>query len=105
MKLAFGCVAGVVACFAFSTFGSPLIVSPQQATTNRVSLGSRLVLRVDATSPYSEILYQWVLRTIDVPAGTNASLSIDNVRTNQAGVYTVRATDADETATNAGITV
>src|SRR5436190_9272309 len=105
MKLAFGCLVGIVACFGFSVFASPLIVSPKDATTNRVSLGSKVVLTVGATSPYSEMLYQWALGTNDVPTGTNASLGLDNVRTNQTGIYTVRVTDGDGTVTSPGMAV
>jgi hypothetical protein len=105
MKVAFGCLVGIVACFGFSVFASPLIVSPKDATTNRVSLGSKVVLTVGATSLYSEMRYQWALGTNDVPAGTNASLGLDNVRTNQTGVYTVRVTDGDGTVTSPGMAV
>jgi len=105
MKLAFGCLVGIVACFGFCVFASPLIVSPKDATTNRVSLGSKVVLTVGAASPYSEMLYQWALGTNDLTGGTNASLGLDNVRTNQTGVYTVRVTDGDGTVTSPGMAV
>lgn len=105
MKQTFVCLAGIGFIFGLNLLGAPLIVSPQASTTNRVSLGSTVVLAVSATSPASEILYQWALGTNDVPAATNASLSINNVRTNQAGVYTVRATDVDGTVTSPGMTL
>ncbi|MDB6033338.1 MAG: hypothetical protein JWM16_3676 [Verrucomicrobiales bacterium] len=99
------CLAVVVSAFALAASGAPVLVSPQGPTTNRVSLGSKVVLTVEATSPSSEILYQWALGTNDLLAATNATLSIDKVTTNQTGVYTVRATDADGTATSPGMTV
>ena len=51
----------------------PLIQSPTELTTNRVSLGARVALRVEATIAISRTLsYQWRFGTGDIPGATNA---------------------------------
>ncbi|MDB6037239.1 MAG: hypothetical protein JWM99_1080, partial [Verrucomicrobiales bacterium] len=80
--------------------GLPVIQSPHEATTNRVSLGARVVFRVEATSTtWPKLSYQWRFGAGDIPGATNAVLILEGVRINQAGTYVVGVSDPDGTAT------
>ena len=79
--------------------GLPVIQSPSDVSTNRVSLGARVVLQVEATSIISpKLSYQWRFGAEDIPVATNAVLVLEGVRTNQAGTYVVRVSDAEGTS-------
>src|SRR4029450_5695251 len=68
------------------TFGLPVIQSPSETSTNRVSLGAR-GLRVEATSTISPtVSYQWRFGTEEIPGATEAELVLDGVRANHAGL-------------------
>ena len=58
--------------------GFPVIQSPSEAIINRVSLGARVVLQVEATSIISPTLsYQWRFGAAEIPSATNALLDLD----------------------------
>ena len=81
--------------------GLPVIQSPSEASTNRVSLGARVVLQVAATSIISPTLsYQWRFGTEVIPSATNAVLVLDGIRTNQTGIYVVDVSDAQGTSSS-----
>ena len=73
----------------------PMISFPSNATTNRVSLGSIVTLAAEATSAVSSVSFQWRFGATNLPGASNATLVINRVRTNDAGVYVLRASDAD----------
>jgi hypothetical protein len=84
-----------------ATMALPLIQSPAEARTNRVSPGAHISLRVEATSTTSPTLsYQWRFGTEDIPGATNAVLIMDAIQTNQAGTYVVNVSDAEGTSTS-----
>jgi hypothetical protein len=79
----------------------PVLQSPIEPSTHRVSLGARVSFRVEATSAISPTLsYQWRFGSGDIPDATNAVLILDGIRTNQAGEYAVRVSDAEGTSTS-----
>src|SRR5258708_10883645 len=73
--------------FGLMTFGSPVITSPHSATTNRVSLGSRLVLTVDAASTVSALSYQWRLCSEERVGATNSTWDIARIQTDADDFY------------------
>ena len=96
MNRFFACTFISLVVFALSVgFGMPVILSPTDATTNRVSLGSRLVLSTAATSPVSSLTYRWKFGSNDIAGATNSSLVLNSIQTDQTGVYSVNITDTD----------
>jgi hypothetical protein len=96
-----GCWAAI--CLAVpSLFAQPVFTRHPTPTNQSVSLGATAVFRVTATTanpidPERPITYEW--RHADVPLvwATNASLTLTNVQTSDAGPYTVAVTDATGT--------
>src|SRR5688572_10952907 len=77
-------------------FAVPVIQSPAEATTNRVSLGAHITFRVNATSATSPaISYQWLFGGDEIPGATNAVLVLSGVRTNHMGTYRASVSDPD----------
>src|ERR1700732_5025748 len=80
-------IACSVSWLAFLTgtvsFGLPVIISPIQGTTNRVSLGSRLVLSVQALSAVSAVTYQWRFGSTNIAEATNSTLVLDSIGASQ----------------------
>ncbi|HUD46070.1 MAG TPA: peptidylprolyl isomerase [Candidatus Baltobacteraceae bacterium] len=70
---------------------TPTILSePQSITVNNASAAAFTVVASNA------VAYQWQFQaTNNLPGATNATLSLDDVSSNQAGSYTVVATSAD----------
>jgi cyclophilin family peptidyl-prolyl cis-trans isomerase len=70
---------------------APTILSePQSVTVNNASAAAFSVVASNAFS------YQWEFQgTNNLPGATNATLSLDNVSSNQAGSYTVVVTSSD----------
>jgi hypothetical protein len=79
-------------------YGLPGVLSPLSVTTNRVSLGSRLILSVQATSSVSALSYQWMLGSNDLVDATHSILVLNSVGPTQAGIYTVRVSDTEGTS-------
>ncbi|HON08960.1 MAG TPA: immunoglobulin domain-containing protein, partial [Verrucomicrobiota bacterium] len=69
----------------------PLIIV--QTKTTNVNPGTIVVLNVQATSS-TPIHYQWRKNGVDIPGETNQSITIINAQLEQAGTYTVIATDS-----------
>jgi|GEM_PF-2038184 len=63
---------------------APVITT--QPLSQVVALGDAVYLKVVAQGAFT---YQWFLNSILIAGATNATLILDNVTTNQAGVYTV----------------
>ncbi len=70
---------------------TPTILSaPQSVTVNNASAAAFTVVATNAAS------YQWQFQgTNNLPGATNATLSLDDVSSNQAGSYTVVVTSSD----------
>jgi cyclophilin family peptidyl-prolyl cis-trans isomerase len=70
---------------------TPLIISqPQSITVNNASAAAFTVVASNAAT------YQWQFQgTTNLPGATNATLSLDDVSTNQAGSYTVVVTSSN----------
>jgi cyclophilin family peptidyl-prolyl cis-trans isomerase len=70
---------------------TPVISSqPQSITVNNASAANFTVVATNAAT------YQWQFQgTINLPGATSATLSLDDVSTNQAGSYTVVVTSAN----------
>lgn len=75
--------------------GSPIIVNQPQSQT--VLLGSNAVfsVTVNGATPFR---YQWHFNGSNLPSATNATYSITNVQTNDAGAYDVVMTNAVSSA-------
>jgi len=73
----------------------PAIVSPPQSLTiNNASSASFTVVASNA------VAYQWQFQGSNIPSATNATLSLENVATNQAGAYTVVVSSSDTSVTS-----
>jgi hypothetical protein len=69
---------------------TPVILSPPQSiTVNNASAAQFSVVATNAAS------YQWQFDNSNLAGQTNATLSLDDVTTNQAGNYTVVVTSSD----------
>src|SRR5580658_1441543 len=70
---------------------TPIITSePQSVTVNNASAAAFTVVASNA------VAYQWQFQgTSNLPGATNATLSLDNVSSNQAGSYTVVVTSSN----------
>ena len=79
-----------VAPFVGVPVTAPEIVSPP--TSRTVAVGSAVDLRASVSGFPSS--YQWLQDGTPVPGGTNSSLRLTNVRTNQSGVYSVIASNS-----------
>jgi len=78
-----------------------ILLSPMNQT---VSAGQSAYLAVSAvgTAPLS---YQWSLNGVALPGATDWSLTLNNVRGNQAGSYTASVTGSGVTATSSAATL
>ncbi len=90
---------GVFVCclaFAFNADATtPLITSqPQSLTINNASTADFTVIATNAAT------YQWLFGTNAISGATNATLTLDDVATNQAGAYTVVVTSSTGNSTN-----
>jgi hypothetical protein len=79
---------------AGNAVGVPVITRQPTPAINDVSMGARLTNRVTATSASPPISYQWRLNGADVPGATTNLLTLRDIQTNQAGSYTLVATDS-----------
>ena len=84
---------------------TPAILSPSSPTTNRVSLGGRLMLSVEATSSVSAVSYQWRFGSTNIVDATNSIFILNSIQTNQVGVYSVIVADAESAAASVARTV
>lgn len=90
---------GVFVCFvAFALNAAatmPTITSqPQSLTINNASTANFAVAAENAAT------YQWMFGTTAIAGATNATLTLDDVATNQAGSYTVVVTSSTDNSTN-----
>lgn len=95
--------SGGTACFSVSQNSSlPLIISApsDQSTT----VGSTATFTVTASSVLP-LTYQWLFNGAPVAGATQASLSLTNVQTGQAGSYSVVVTNELGTTTSAVVTL
>ena len=73
------------------TPAAPLIITQPVSQTNEI--GATAVFTVTA-SGYPFPAYQWLFNEADWASGTNATLALPNVQTNQAGSYRVIVTNS-----------
>jgi hypothetical protein len=78
---------------AVLTVRVPAIITQQPADTNAIA-GTLVIFRVQATSS-STIRYQWRFNDADIPAATNASLTVGPVGPSNEGNYRVELADAE----------
>ncbi|HWA88174.1 MAG TPA: S8 family serine peptidase [Opitutus sp.] len=72
-----------------------------QPASQTVAAGSSVTLSASATST-ATVTYQWQLNGNDLPGATGASLTVSNLQSADAGIYTVAATgDASVTSSPA----
>jgi alpha-tubulin suppressor-like RCC1 family protein len=96
-------LAGVVAvssdsshCLALVGGGAPFVAN---RLLNRTAVMSgKTYFRIEATGAWP-LTYQWRLNGADLPGKTSAVLALTNLQPNQAGVYSVRVSNAYGTAT------
>jgi cyclophilin family peptidyl-prolyl cis-trans isomerase len=86
----------LVLCFALvlqANAQTPSIISqPQSTTNNNASAADFAVVATNAAT------YQWCFQGANIPGATNATLSLDDLSTNQAGSYTVVVTSSNNLA-------
>jgi hypothetical protein len=76
--------------------GSPAVVAPtitRQPIGQTVAAGANVTLSVTATGT-APLRYQWQKNSIIIPGATNASLTLNNVATADAGSYAVQVSNA-----------
>jgi hypothetical protein len=85
----------------------PALIPPSffaQPSDETVTRGQVATFSVDALGA-APIVYQWAFNGTNISGGTNAYLSLTNVQMNQAGSYSVTATNAYGTATSSNATL
>ena len=76
---------------------APKITSPSSPTTNSVSVGASLTLKVVATTSKPPLAFQWRLDGNELMGLTNSSVNFTNLQTSKTGTYTVAVSDEDGT--------
>jgi hypothetical protein len=85
----YGAVTSAIANLTVVGVAPSIMVQPLSQT---VPAGTNLALNVQATgSP--PLYYQWRLNGTNLPGATRTSLTLNNVRTNQSGLYSVVVTN------------
>jgi hypothetical protein len=87
-----------------NTTNPPTIIAQPQSQT--VASGNAAIFTVTVFGPGS-LAYQWSFKGTNIAGATNASLTLANVQTNQAGAYRVQVTNAfgSTLSSNAVLTV
>lgn len=88
------------------SFSSPPATITEHPTNFSVLQGGTATFSVTAAGA-GPLSYQWVFNSVNIPGATSATLSLNNVTTNQAGTYFVRVTNPGGTvnSSNAVLTV
>jgi|GEM_PF-1407407 len=88
------------------SFSSPPATITEHPTNVTVLQGGTAAFSVTATGA-GPISYQWAFNSVNIPGATAATLTLNNVTTNQAGTYLVRVTNPGGTvnSSNATLTV
>ena len=60
-----------------------------------MSIGVTLQNRITATATHPPLRYQWLFNAVEISNSTNAAITLTNLQTNGAGVYTVRVSDEE----------
>lgn len=81
-----------------SALAAPKITSPTTPTTNSVSVGAALTLKVVATSAQPPLSYQWQLDGADLVGFTNSSIIFTNLQSSRSGTYIAAVSDGGGTA-------
>jgi cyclophilin family peptidyl-prolyl cis-trans isomerase len=94
MSFILGAICLLAASYADAQ--APAILSqPQSVTVNNASAAAFTVVATNAAT------YQWKFQgTNNLPGATNATLSLDDVSSNQAGLYSVEVASSDGSSTN-----
>ncbi|MEK7677240.1 MAG: SUMF1/EgtB/PvdO family nonheme iron enzyme [Verrucomicrobiota bacterium] len=92
------------ASFVVVADGPPIIITPP--TNQIVRAGSTVSLNTDTVGALP-VFYQWRFNGNPLPTGTNPTLTLTGVQTNQAGIYSVVASNSFGvvTTSNASLTV
>ncbi len=69
---------------------APVIIAQPESQTVTYGLNATFQVNVQGTAP---LHYQWQFNGVDIAGETNATLVLDPVTANQAGVYTVRVSN------------
>jgi uncharacterized repeat protein (TIGR01451 family) len=86
-------VAGsTISSYAVLTVNLPPAINPQPVSTT-TNQGASVTFAVGATG-VSPLSYQWQFNGSNLAGATNATLTLSNVQTNQAGFYAVVVTNA-----------
>jgi cyclophilin family peptidyl-prolyl cis-trans isomerase len=89
------CAICLIVGFSAHAQAPTILSQPQSVTVNNASSADFTVLATNAAS------YQWQFQgTNDLAGATNATLSLDDVSSNQAGFYSVEITSSDGSKTN-----
>ncbi len=82
--------------------GAPFIVTPPQSTSVVLGGTANFTATVSGTSPFT---YQWRRNGTPIPGATGPGLTLSNVQTNQAGIYTLRVDNFSGFAISSGATL
>lgn len=84
--------------------GAPFITTPPQSTSVVLSNNVTFTVTNSGIAPFS---YQWRFNGVNINGATSPTLTLNNVQTNQAGLYSVRVDNSAGFAisTNATLTV
>jgi peptidyl-prolyl cis-trans isomerase A (cyclophilin A) len=86
---------GLLVAFNAGAQAPTILSQPQSVTVNNASAAAFTVVATNAAT------YQWQFQvTNNLPGATNATLSLDDVSSNQAGSYSVEITSSDGSSTN-----
>jgi hypothetical protein len=87
---------------ALTVYVPPAITN--QPASQALILGQTATFSVGASGT-APLNYQWSINSTNIPSGTNASLTLTNVQTTDAGSYTVVATNIAGSATSSVVTL
>jgi hypothetical protein len=87
-------VAALFLMLAHNIVSLPVITRQPTPATNSVSLGANLTNRVTASSTNAALTFQWRLNGLEIPGATTNSLTLLDIRADQAGLYTVVVSDS-----------
>lgn len=84
--------------------GAPIVSGQPQSTSVVLGQNTSFAVTNIGIAPFT---YQWRFNGVALPGETNSTLVLNNVQTNQGGIYTVRIANgiAAVTSTNATLTV
>src|SRR5665213_2844840 len=85
----------LAAIFNAHAIAPAILTQPQSLTINNASTAAFAVV-----ADTNALAYQWQFNGASIPSATNATLTLENVTTNQAGAYTVVVRSSDTSVTS-----